>query len=146
MEDIGILNSITEEYELKEVNPNTYSPLSLAFIGDSVYGLVVKTVVTMWANCPANELNSKTTKYVKAASQAKIITMLLDSGILTEEEANIYRRGRNAKSGTTAKNASVGDYRMATGLEALVGYLYLKGNTDRLVHLVRVGMDLLDGK
>jgi len=141
MSDISILNGIMSEYKLKQVDPNTYSPLSLAFIGDSVFGLVVKTVVTMWANCPANQLNSKTNKYVKAVSQAKMVDALLDKNVLSEEEENIYRRGRNAKSSTTAKNASVGDYRKATGLEALVGYLYLQGDTKRLVYIIKTGME-----
>jgi len=144
MIESGILNGIIEEYGLKAVNPNTYSPLSLAFIGDSVYGLVVKTVVTLWANCPANELNKKTTKYVKAAGQARIYDYITSANLLSEEESNIMRRGRNAKSGTTAKNASVGDYRKATGLEALVGYLYLKGDTQRLIQIMRYGMEELD--
>lgn len=144
MIESGILQGIIEEYQLKEVNPNTYSPLSLAFIGDSVFGLVVKSVVTLWANCPANELNKKTTRYVKAVSQARIYDFLMDTQVLSEEEANIMRRGRNAKSATTAKNASVGDYRKATGLEALIGYLYLKGETNRLIEIMRSGMEVLD--
>lgn len=144
VDDAGILDSIIKAYDLSKVDANIYSPLSLAFIGDSVYGLVVKSVVTLWANCPANTLNAKTTFYVKAVSQAKIIDMLIDANILSEDEYNIYRRGRNAKSSSTAKNASVGDYRKATGLEALIGYLYLEGNTKRLVEIIRQGMQMLD--
>lgn len=144
MEDVSILKSIIDEYSLAEIEPNMYSPLSLAFIGDSVYGLVVKSVITMRANCSANELNRKTTEYVKAVSQSKIVDELLEGNLLTEEEVMIYKRGRNAKSPSTAKNASVGDYRKATGLEALVGYLYLKGRTRRLIEIMKIGMELLE--
>lgn len=140
----GILNSIFSEYGLKPVIANSYSPLSLAYIGDSVYGLVVKSVVTLKGNCPANQLNKMTTNYVKAVSQAKIADYYTSNDILSEEEANIMRRGRNAKSATTAKNASVSEYRAATGLEALMGYLYLKGETDRMTELIRAGMDFID--
>jgi len=140
----GILNSIFNEYGLKPVIANAYSPLSLAYIGDSVYGLVVKSVVTLKGNCSANQLNKMTTLYVKAVSQAKISEYYSANDILSEEEANIMRRGRNAKSATTAKNASVSEYRAATGLEALMGYLYLKGETDRMIELTRMGMEYID--
>ena len=123
---------------------NEYSPLSLAFIGDSVYGLVVKSVVILRGNCPANQLNKLTTAYVKAVNQAKAVEYFIDNNVLSEEEQSIVRRGRNAKSTSVAKNASVGEYRMATGLEALMGYLYLKCQTDRMVELTRIGMDYID--
>lgn len=94
-------------------------------------------------NCPASALNQKANYYIKAVTQAKIIDALLESSELSEEEENIYRRGRNAKSPTTAKNASVGEYRRATGLEALVGYLYLQGKSERLIHIMKIGMELV---
>ena len=89
-------------------------------------------------NRPANELNRRKVKYVNAAMQAEISDVIQD--ILSEEEAGIFRRGRNAKSYTSAKNQSVGDYRKATGLEALCGYLYLGGNTRRVVELIQYGI------
>lgn len=141
-----LLDSITTQYSLEAVDPNTYSPLSLAFIGDGVYGLIVKTVITMQGNCSANQLDTKSVRYVKAVSQAKMIDMMLENDYLTEEESNIYRRGRNGKSASKAKNASTMEYRKATGLEALVGYLYLKGETDRAVEIVKWGMEMLDAK
>lgn len=139
-----MLNIIKKEFELAGSDINTYSPLTLAFIGDSVYGMVVKSVVTLRGNCPPNQLNNKSTMYVKAVSQAKIVDLLEEENMLSEEEASIIRRGRNAKASSVAKNASVGEYRKATGLEALVGYLYLTDNTERLVEIISAGMSLLD--
>ena len=140
----NILNEIMSEYELKPVRANEYSPLSLAYIGDSVYGLVVKSVVTLKGNCPANQLNKMTTLYVKAVSQAKMVEYYTQDNLLSDAESDILRRGRNAKSATVAKNASVGEYRAATGLEALMGYLYLNGEIPRMIELIRKGMDYID--
>ena len=138
----SILEDIRSQFLLKDVDVNSYSPLSLAFIGDSVFDLVVKTVMVEKANCPANVLHKRTSSIVRAESQARMAQWYLDNDILSEEESNIYRRGRNAKSVTTAKNASVADYRRATGVEALIGYLYLLGRTDRLVELIKLGMEV----
>ncbi|MCR5475409.1 MAG: ribonuclease III [Lachnospiraceae bacterium] len=132
-----MLSLIKDKFALEGSDPAQYSPLSLAFIGDSVYGLIVKTMVVLEGNCPANRLDAKAVKHVKAISQAKAADRLLEMGFFTEEETAIYRRGRNAKSPTTAKNAPVGDYRKATGLEAVIGYLYLMGQTDRVVDIIR---------
>ena len=126
-----ILLTVNEIFNSKEVRPNEYSPLALAFIGDSVFDLVIKSVIVEKANCQVNKLQNKTSKIVRATTQALIVDALKDE--LSEEEANIYRRGRNAKPYTKAKNASYSEYCKATGLEALVGYLYLKGDTERLI-------------
>ena len=134
-----ILLTINEIFNSKEVRPNEYSPLALAFIGDSVFDLVIKSVIVEKANCQVNKLQNKTSKIVRATTQALIVDALKD--VLTEEEANIYRRGRNAKPYTKAKNASYSEYCKATGLEALVGYLYLKGETKRLVSLIKLGLE-----
>lgn len=140
------LEEIKSQFALDGNRLNEYSPLTLAFIGDAVYGMAVKSVIVLKGNCPANELNSKSVMYVKAVSQAKIAQFFTDNSILSEEEADILRRGRNAKASSTAKNASVGDYRKATGLEALMGYLYLKDDNARLVELVKMGVDIIDGE
>lgn len=134
-----ILSTVNEEFSLKDVRPNEYSPLSLAFIGDSVFDVVIKSIFVEKANCQVNKLQTKTSKIVRATSQALIADALKD--VLSEEEANILRRGRNAKPYTKAKNASYGEYCKATGLEALVGYLYLKGETKRLVELIKIGLE-----
>jgi len=137
-----IITEINSQFALKDVDPNTYSPLNLAYIGDSVFDVIVKTVMVERGNCPVNKLHNRTSEIVKATSQARIVDFLKDK--LTEEEANIIRRGRNAKPYTKAKNASYGEYCKATGLEALTGYLYLKGNTERLVELIKMAMDYLE--
>ena len=134
-----ILLTVNEIFNSKEVRPNEYSPLALAFIGDSVFDLVIKSVIVEKANCQVNKLQNKTSKIVRATTQALIVDALTD--VLTEEEANIYRRGRNAKPYTKAKNASYSEYCKATGLEALVGYLYLKGDTERLIALIKTGLE-----
>ena len=133
-----LLENIKKEFNIEGPEPNSYSPLTLAFIGDSVFGCIIKTVVVLKGNCCANELDKRAVMYVRATSQAKMADYLLEQELLSDEEANIYRRGRNAKSPSTAKNASVGDYRKATGLEALVGYLYLSGRMERVIELMRI--------
>ena len=141
---IALLDLIKESFELKEVDIRTYSPLTLAYIGDCVFDLIVRTVVVERGNEPANKLHHKTVTYVKAETQALLIDAMLSD--LTEEELGVYKRGRNAKSYTTAKNASVGDYRKATGMEALVGYLYLQNRTERILELLQIGLHKLDMK
>ena len=138
--DLSSLENIKASFGLSDIDVNAYSPLTLAFIGDCVFDLVVKTVVVETANCPANKLHKKTSSIVKAQSQSQMAGWLLDNDMLTEEERSIMRRGRNAKSPTTAKNATVGDYRRATGLEALIGYLYLNNRTERLVEIIKACM------
>ena len=115
---------------LKEVSPRQLSPLVLAYIGDSIFDLVVKTMIVTKGNTQVNKINRVASSIVKAESQSKMIGYLEDK--LTEEEESVYKRGRNAKSYTSAKNASISDYRRATGFEALFGFLYLKGETDRI--------------
>ena len=137
-ESISLLDLIKQGLELKEVDIRAYSPLTLAYIGDCVYDLVIRTVVVERGNEPANKLHKKTVAYVKAQTQASMIEALLP--YLTEEEEAVYKRGRNAKSYTSAKNASIGDYRKATGMEALVGYLYLTGQEARIMELIKTGL------
>ena len=137
-ESISLLDLIKQSFELKEVDIRAYSPLTLAYIGDCVYDLVIRTVVVERGNEPANKLHKKTVAYVKAQTQASMIEALLP--YLTGEEEAVYKRGRNAKSYTSAKNASIGDYRKATGMEALVGYLYLTGQEARIMELIKTGL------
>lgn len=138
-ESVGFLQQIKDEFGCKEQDIRTYSPLALAYIGDAIYDLVIRSVVVERANRSNNNLHKKVVKYVKAEAQSAMIQALLTE--LTEDEAGIYKRGRNAKSYTTAKNASVGDYRRATGYEALLGYLYLTGQNDRLLYLIKKGIE-----
>ncbi|MBR1852937.1 MAG: ribonuclease III [Lachnospiraceae bacterium] len=136
------LDAVKNKFELPAQDIRAYSPLSLAYIGDGIYELIVRTVIVGQANRPTHELHKLTTQYVRAQAQAKILLSLREE--LTEEEADVARRGRNAKPYTTAKNASRADYHKATGFEALMGYLYLTGQTERLLELVHKGMAYLE--
>ncbi len=140
-ESLSLLAQLKKEFACKEVDIREYSPLALAYIGDCIYDLVIRTVVVGRGNRSSSQLHKSATKYVNAGAQAAMAEALQDC--LTEEEAAVYRRGRNAKSYTTAKNASVIDYRKATGLEALMGYLYLRDDMGRVIDLVKLGLDRL---
>jgi len=133
-----MLHYIKQQFELKELEVNGYSPLTLAYIGDSIYDLVIKTIVVSKANCPASKLHKQTSELVKAEAQANMADFLQE--YMTEQEQSIYRRGRNAKSHTMAKNASISDYRKATGLEAVFGFLYLQNDIARMIDLVKIGL------
>ena len=129
---------IKEQFGIKDVDIRTYSPLTLAYIGDGIFDIVIRSVVVGKGNTKASQLHKHTSSIVKAHTQAVMIEALEPH--LTKEEADIYRRGRNAKSPTMAKNATMADYRKATGLEALMGYLYLKKDWKRLLDLVKIGL------
>ena len=123
---------------LEPVDENSYSPLVLAYIGDSVYEVIIRTKVINRGSMQVNKMHKHSAALVKASAQAQMIKTL--EGELTEEEQAVYKRGRNAKSATMAKNATMIDYRMATGFEALVGWLFLTGAYERLVELVSFGL------
>ena len=131
-ESLSLSSRIRELFGLKEVDMKAYSPLTLAYM------LVIRTMVVEKGNRQASQLHRLTTSYVKAQAQAAMIEALEPE--LTEEELAIYKRGRNAKSYTSAKNASILDYRKATGLEALIGYLYLSGREERVLFLIKEGI------
>lgn len=135
---------IKNRFAIDETDIRSYSPLTLAYIGDGIFDLIIRTVVVARGNTSVNQLHQKTSGIVKAHSQAMMIKALDED--LTEEEREIYRRGRNAKSHTMAKNATVADYRSATGFEALMGYLYLTNQTDRLLELVKCGLEKTNRK
>lgn len=128
-----------EVFGLDRKDLRTYSPLTLAYIGDAVYDLIIRTVVVSRANRPAHDLHRITVGYVSAVAQAKIVDVLLER--LTEEELSVYRRGKNSKPHTTAKNASGAEYMKATGFEAVLGYLYLSNRMDRVLELVKDGIE-----
>ena len=114
---------LKEQFALSEIDIRTYSPLVLAYIGDGIYELMVRTVLVGQGNRQASTLHKKASSYVKASTQSAMILAVQEE--LTEEEHQVYKRGRNAKTVTMAKHASMHDYRHATGFEALMGYLYL---------------------
>lgn len=137
-ESLDFLQQIKDSFGLKEVDIRTYSPLTLAYIGDAVYDLIFRTMVVGKGNTSANKLHNKTVQYVKAPAQAQLIESILNR--LTEEESSVYKRGRNAKPYTMAKNATMAEYKKATGWEAVVGYLYLQGRMERILELIQIGL------
>lgn len=141
---LSLVDQIAQEFSLNNLDPAQLSPLTLAFIGDCVYDLVIRTIVVEQGNAPVNKLHKRVAGYVKAPSQMEIYHLIQDS--LTDEEQGIFKRGRNAKSYTSAKNASITEYRNATGLEALVGYLYLDKKFDRVLELMHLGVNRFDAQ
>ena len=139
-ESIDLFEQIRLGMDLENVDGNTYSPLTLAYIGDAIYEIVIRTMVVSWGNMQVNKLHKKSSNLVKAQTQAEMAKHITDS--LDDKELSVYKRGRNAKSFTKAKNASVIDYRMATGFEALMGYLYISHKSDRMMELMKTGIEL----
>ena len=113
-----------EIFQMKEVDIKEYSPLTLAYIGDCIYDLIIKTLVINEGNRQVQKLHQKTSSYVQASAQSKMMRTMQEH--LTEEEHAIYKRGRNAKSVAPAKN---------------LGYLYLKKEWKRMLELVKIGLD-----
>lgn len=124
----------------------SYSPLTLAYIGDGIYELVVRSMIVTDANAPVNKLHKRSSELVKAETQAKMAFYLRDNDILDEEEMRVLKRGRNAQSYTKAKNATVSDYRWATGFEALIGYLYLLDKSDRMLEIISMGLKVVQSE
>ncbi len=117
----------------KEVKLTSLSPLALAFIGDTVFDILIRSELVCEANRPVKELHKEAVSKVCAAAQARYIKKVLP--LLTEEEEEIFKRGRNAHTGTVPKNQSSADYHYATGLECLFGWLYLSGKNERIKEL-----------
>lgn len=132
------LIQLKELFHLEDQDLRSYSPLTLAYIGDGVYELIIRTILVKKGNCPVNRLHKKASSLVKAGAQSAIMDVIEEE--LTPEELSVYRRGRNAHSPTMAKHATMADYRRATGFEALMGYLYLKEDYTRMFTLVRMGI------
>ena len=135
----GFDSYIRETFSIGDVDVQSYSPLTLAFIGDGIYDLVIRTIVVGKGNTKPAKLHHETASMVKAAAQARYMDVIEPE--LTPEEEAVFKRGRNANSPTMAKNASMADYRRATGFEALMGYLYLTGQDDRMLALIRTAME-----
>lgn len=133
-----------ELFRMQEVDIKEYSPLALAYIGDAVYELIIRSLVLNEGNRQVQKMHKRTSSMVQASAQARIITALNDR--LTDEEHAVYKRGRNAKSMSPAKNQSVSDYHKATGFEALMGYLYLKKEWKRMLELIKAGLDALENE
>lgn len=141
-ESISLLRKIKDSFGLKEVDIRTYSPLPLAYIGDAVYELIFRTAMVGKGNMPVNKLNNLTVGYVKAPAQARLLEEIRSE--LTDEEFTVYKRGVNAKPYSMAKNATIEEYKKATGLEALIGFLYLQDRTERILELIQIGLHKLE--
>jgi len=139
---MDFFEELSKEFDLGSLDVSQYSPLVLAYIGDTVYEIYVRTLVVSRGNAPVHTLHKCSVKYVKAKSQSNIIHRIKD--FLSREEQDIVRRGRNAKSGTVPKNADVKEYKYATGFESLLGYLYLKGNHQRLMQILKLAVMNVD--
>lgn len=135
------VNGIDSFFGIEGKDIRSFSPLTLAYIGDAVYEIVIRTIIVEKGNAPVNKLHHKASSLVKAVAQKEAMEKILP--LLTEEEEAVYKRGRNAKSYTSAKNASVIDYRIATGFEALMGFLYLMGRNERMLELVKIAVNNL---
>lgn len=122
----------------QQLSPEHYSPLTLAYIGDAIYEIYIRTMIVTKANAPVHLLHEKSSALVRAGKQSEIVGIL--EPLFTEKERQVYHRGRNAKAYTKAKNAGILEYRRATGLEAVMGYLYLKGDLDRIRELLAAGL------
>ncbi len=126
-------------YNFKEINPKQLSPLNLAFIGDGVYEMLVREMLVADANRPVNDLHKESVRFVSAKAQNEAYERIKEE--LSEEEEAIFKRGRNAKVGHNPKSATHGEYHIATGIEALFGYLYLSGELERLRELFKIILD-----
>lgn len=129
---------ITDSANLTQGCENNFSPLALAYIGDAVFEVFIRTLVLSRGNSPVHKMHKLSTSYVKAKAQSDAVHRIMDS--LSQEERDIVRRGRNAKSGTIPKNADVTEYKHATGFESLIGYLYLKKDYGRLNQVLKMSV------
>ena len=142
MEEGLSFQNIKELFDIKDVDIRTFSPLALAYIGDSIFDIVIRSKVVAKGNVPVSKMHKACSNVVRASAQAEMLAKITE--LLDEEETEIVKRGRNAKSKTTAKNASMIDYRNATALEALFGYLYIKGDIQRMNELIKIGLEKTD--
>ena len=139
MEDL--IENILVPFKINEKEIKNYSMLSLAFLGDGIHSLYVRNMLITKANFKIKELHSATTKYVKAKSQSVVIENLTN---LTEEENNIVRIAKNSKTNNIAKNCSVKEYKNATSFEALLGYLALSKNYERLNEILEKSIEIIN--
>ena len=140
--EFGFEHYIQKIPGMSEIDAKECSPLVLAYIGDCVFDLIIKTMAAGRGNRPVHKLHEETSRYVQASAQSFMMRSMQEH--LTEEEHAIYRRGRNSRTVSPAKNQSITDYRRATGFEALIGYLYLRREYERLTELVALGLESME--
>lgn len=136
------MNKEHEDFSFINVGDSNISALNLAYMGDAVFEVFVRSKVIQDGEAPVNVLHKRSKNIVNAQSQSQMYHKL--AKIATDEEMQIMRRGRNAKSATKAKSATICQYRHATGVEALFGYLFLKGDTKRLKYLFKLCIDTIN--
>ena len=141
MDERNLRDEIHAEFPAEPADIRSYAPLKLAYLGDAVFEIIIRTLIVEHVGGPVKNLHRRSSEFVNAGAQAKLAAEMLEE--LSEDELAVYRHGRNAKASSVAKNADIHDYRNATGLEALFGYLYLMGQTDRAVELLKHAMDKL---
>ena len=142
-EKIAQTGMIADSLKTEKVTDIRQIPaLTLAYLGDAIYELVLRTMLVEQGMSHVDSLNKKASGYAKAPTQAKIFKIIEEC--LTEDELGFYKRGRNAKSGSVAKSGTVMEYRIATGFESMLGYLYLLGRQDRILELVKLGIKGLE--
>ncbi len=132
------LDDIHDFFHISHKEINSYPPLTLAYLGDAVFEIIIRTIIVEKKSGTVKSLHRQSSDLVNAKAQAELMSRIM--GALTEQEISIFKRGRNAKSHSVAKNADIHDYRTATGFEALIGYLYLNGEMERLLELIRLGL------
>lgn len=134
-----IISSMRKDFDIKPMDVMNLQPLVLAYVGDAVYEVYIRTMLVINNNTNVNMLHKMSVNYVKAKAQSDIVHKLSEK--LTQDEQDVVRRGRNAKSVTVPKHAEIADYRYSTGYEALIGYLYLMNNTERLMEILKLSVD-----
>lgn len=138
----SLLKNIHFFFPAEEKDIRTIAPLKLAYLGDAVFEIIIRTLTLDTTSGPVKNLHKKSSSLVNAASQAALAAAMLP--LMTEEEASVFRHGRNAKTSSVAKHADIHDYRNATGLEALFGYLYLSDRMDRATELLKQAVTKLE--
>ena len=134
-----VIGKMRKDFEIKPMDVMNLNPLVLAYIGDAVYEVYIRTMLVINNKTNVNMLHKMSVKYVKAKAQSDIVHRIMDK--LTQDEQDAVRRGRNAKSATAPKHADITDYRYSTGYEAMIGYLYLTNNTERLIEILRLSVE-----
>lgn len=135
----GYFDSILNEFNISHKDVDQYHPLVLAYIGDTVYEVFIRTMLVSRGNATVHKLHKRSINFVKAKSQSEILHKIMEH--LSPEEQDVVRRGRNAKSGTIPKNADVAEYKYATGFESLIGYLYLRKEFERLMQILNLAVE-----
>lgn len=140
MDDLSdLFNLLDQSFDLQEFKAHTYSPLALAYIGDSIYDLIIRTLIMNNGSKAVGKMHKEASGFVNANTQGQMYHAV--TPFLTEDEMSVMKRGRNANSGRKPKNANMSNYKHATGFEALLGHLYITGKVDRVVELIKIGID-----